>query len=179
MKFQAQAGWKRLASVFRSDWKIEDYPIYTRFHGAAEGLRASRLKPIPWSAAIINWPAMNAGGATELEAREDLCKKFQQFKSTQKALPRPGTKVPLQFTATTRVDQHAALAEDFIRRVLGLEWAWISDQSSLGDFHEGETNETLLERIRSRYGVDVSDTSDGNLAAIFDRIAGKSNGRPS
>jgi hypothetical protein len=51
-----------------------------------------------------------------------------------------------------------------------VDWAWISDESSLWDFHEDETNESLTDKIRHIYGVDVSDISSGNLANIFDRI---------
>lgn len=116
---------------------------------------------------------MSGGGNTPREALEDLRKLFEQFKATNKDLPRPGTKVPIKFAARVRVDRHAKLAKDFIKRILGFEWAWISDESSLGDFHDEETNETLIRKIRSTYGVDVSDITDGNLADILDRIAEK------
>ena len=56
-------------------------------------------------------------------------------------------------------------------RVLGLDSVWISDESSLWDFHTDETNENLANRIKDMYGADVSDISSGNLADIFDRIA--------
>lgn len=70
-----------------------------------------------------------------------------------------------------RVGQHSELAKDFVKRVLALDWAWISDESSLWDFHGDETNASLNEQIRLVYGVDVSDISSGNLADIFDRIS--------
>jgi len=76
----------------------------------------------------------------------------------------------MEFAASNHVDQHAELAKDFVRRVLEIDWAWISDESSLWDFHSDETNEKLVNRIRGIYGVDVSDISSGNLADIFDRI---------
>lgn len=117
---------------------------------------------------------MYGGGNTRREAVEDLRKRFEQFKATNKELPRPGTKVPIQFAVRTRVDQHAKLAKDFIKRILGLEWAWISDESSLSAFHEEEADEALVKKIRTTYGVDVSDISSGNLADIFDRIASSS-----
>jgi hypothetical protein len=94
-------------------------------------------------------------------------------KAANKDLPRPGTKVPIKFAERTRVDQHAELANDFIKRVLDMEWAWISDESRIGDFHEEETNDALIQKIRSTYGVDVSDIPGGNLADILDRIAEK------
>ena len=81
---------------------------------------------------------MAGGGDARLEALEDLRKHFGHFKATNKDLPRPGTKVPIKFAERTRVDQHAELANDFIKRVLDMEWAWISDESRIGDFHEEE-----------------------------------------
>ena len=56
-----------------------------------------------------------------------------------KKLPRPGTHVEIEFASRDRVDAHAELAEDFIRRVLNLDWAFVSDESSLWDFHQGST----------------------------------------
>ena len=61
--------------------------------------------------------------------------------------------------------------KDFIERVLGVKWAWISDESTLSDFCYDETNDALIQKIHATYGVDVSDISSGNLADIFDRIA--------
>jgi hypothetical protein len=172
--FQASAVWKRFTSTFKSEWTIEDYPISVRAHSLSESLLTSRLKPHPWTATMINWPGMSGGGDSRPEALEELRKAFERFKAGKKQLPRPGTKVPIQFAATTRVGRHAYLTKEFIQRVLEIEWAWISDESSLGDFHDGESNKKLIDKIRIVYGVDVSDIPDGNLAAIFDRIAEKS-----
>lgn len=116
---------------------------------------------------------MSGNGNTKIEALEGLRRNFERFKAANSELPRPGTKVPIGFAIRNRVDQHSELANDFIQRILELKWAWISDESTLGDFHDEETNERLLEKIRRDYGVDVSDISSGNLADIFDRIAKK------
>ncbi len=113
---------------------------------------------------------MSGSGNTRLEALEEVRKNFDRFKATKRRLPRPGTKVPIEFAARDRVGQHPELAKDFIQRVLEVDWAWVSDESSLGDFHGDETNEKLIDKIRRIYGVDVSDISSGNLADIFDRI---------
>jgi len=169
--WQAQAVWKFLASMFKSQWRIDDYPIRTSFQSTTEPLHKSRLKPLPWTASIINWPGMAGSANSRLEALEELRKNFDRFRATKPNLPRPGTKVPVEFAASVRVDQHSELAKDFVKRVLNLDCAWISDESSLWDFHGDETNETLTEKIRHVYGVDVSDISSGNLADIFDRIS--------
>ena len=133
--------------------------------------RASQLKPSPWIAAIVNWPAISGNGNTKLEAFEDLRRSFDRFKATNNKLPRPGTKVPIEFADRNRISQHPEPLKEFIERVLELDWAWISDESSLGDFHGDETNDKLIEKIRHVYGVDVSDIPSGNLADKFDRIA--------
>jgi hypothetical protein len=107
---------------------------------------------------------------TRLEALEEVRKNFNQFKATKRSLPRPGTKVPVEFAVSHRVCQHSELAKDFVQRVHELDWAWITDESSLWDFHHDESNQRLIDKIHHVYGVDVSDISSGNLAGIFDRI---------
>ena len=167
---QARAVWMHFASLFKDEWTIDDYPIRTSFQPASESSRASRLKPIPWTARVINWPAMSGNGNTRNEALETLRKNFDQFKTDRKKLPRPGTKVPIEFAKSNRVSLHPELAKDFFQRVLEIDWAWISDKSSLWDFHGNETNDKFVEKIHRIYGVDISDISSGNLADIFDRI---------
>jgi hypothetical protein len=167
---QARAFWALLASAFKHEWTIEDYPIDARFQRGSHSPRVSRLKPSPWTATIVNWPAISGNGNTKLEALKDLRSSFDRFKATKNKLPRPGTKVPIKFADRNRVSQHPELLKEFIQRILELDWAWISDESSLDDFHGDETNDKLIEKIRHIYGVDVSDIPSGNLADIFDRI---------
>ena len=157
--------------MFKHDWTMDDYPIRVWRQPVTEPSPKSRLKPLQWTASVINWPGMSGSANSRLEALEELRKSFARFKAANPSLPRPGTKVPIQFAATERVDQHSELAKDFVKRVLDLDWAWISDQSSLWDFHGDETNESLIQKIHHTYGVDVSDISSGNLADIFDRIS--------
>jgi hypothetical protein len=149
---------------------MDDYPIRVWRQPAIEPTRKSRLKPLQWTATVINWPGMSGSANSKLEALEELRKNFDRSKATRPSLPRPGTKVPIEFAATERVGQHPELAKDFVKRVVDIDWAWIADESSLGDFHQDETNESLTEKIRLIYDVDVSDISSGNLADIFDRI---------
>jgi len=61
--------------------------------------------------------------------------------------------------------------DDFIHRVLDLPWAFISDQSSLWDFHADGNNDVLIAKIRDIYDVDVSDIETGNIAEILERIS--------
>ena len=168
--WQAQAVWKRLASIFKDEWTIDDYPIRVRFQQPTEPVSSFRLQLIPWIADVVNWPAMSGKGNTKQEALNDMRENFERFIATKEPLPRPGTAVRLKYAASHRVGQHPELTKDFAQRVLDLEWVRISDKSSLWDFHGDATNETFVAKIRTVYGVDVSDITSGNLADIFDRI---------
>ena len=86
-------------------------------------------------------------------------------------LHRPGDKVPIQFASQERIKRHEELAEEFVQKVLGLERAWISDESSLWEFHAEETNDRLFAKIEEIYGIDVSDIESARLCEIFDRIS--------
>jgi len=107
----------------------------------------------------------------------DLENKFQLVKSEWRLqgrpLLRPGKVGSVEFASQERVNVNQDLSEDFIRRVLNLDWAWISDESSLWDFHTDETNELFHIKIKETYGVDVSDIESAKLSEILDRIAAK------
>jgi hypothetical protein len=169
--WQVRAAWKFLASFFKDEWTIDDYPICYRSQPTTPGIRTPHVKDYAWVSTAIHWPAMSGYGNTRSEALEDLRRNFTQFKAANRKLPRPGSKTALELASRSRIEQHAELANDFIQRVLELEWAWISDESSLWDFHSDETNDRLNGLIRQIYGVDVSDISSGNIADIFERIA--------
>lgn len=77
---------------------------------------------------------------------------------------------PLQFAATEGIDSHQETAEQFVKLVLNLEWASISDESSLNDFCFIEDVATLEAKIKEVFGVDVSDIEDKNLLKILERI---------
>jgi hypothetical protein len=77
----------------------------------------------------------------------------------------------LEFAPRKRIASHPELVEDFTRRILNLDWAFISDESSLWDFHTDKTNETMITRIDEVYGVDVSDIKSAKILEILARIA--------
>ena len=169
--WRIRAAWAFAVSVFKRDWTLDDYPVRVGFRPLVELAPGSRFKPHPWRALVFNWPAMFGSGVTKNEALEELRRNFEQFKASNESLPRPGVKVPIEFAACDRVDRHGELASIFLKRVFGMDSVWISDESTLWDFHTDETNENLANKIKAIYGVDVSDISSGNLADIFDRIA--------
>jgi hypothetical protein len=135
MAWQGRAVWASLVSLFKDEWAFDDYPIRTWFQPEPETPPNSRLESFPWTASVINWPAMSAGGSTRIEALEELRKTFDRFKAAKSVLPRPGKKMPVVFASRGRVGQHSELANDFFQRILEVKRAWISDESSLWDCH--------------------------------------------
>jgi hypothetical protein len=176
LKHRLLASWKWALSFRSHDWKLADYPIYFReqtpdptspFKGPRFVLHSNLVY-------IVNWD-LTGHGDSKHAALNDLQGKFESRRvalaEEGKPLPRPGTKVPLRFATQERVNAHSELADDFIHRVFGLESAWISDESSLWDFHTEESNLDFQEKIRQVYGVLVDDIESGLLCEIFDRIA--------
>src|ERR1700686_3335333 len=139
LKNKFRAWWKWFLSLLKRDWKLSDYPISVRDHEIDTSYVGTRLKQHRYTAQIVNWWVVSGGGNTKLEALQELPKIFVTVKAEKakdgKKLPRPGTHVEIEFASRDRVDAHAELAEDFIRRVLKLDWALVSDESSLWDFN--------------------------------------------
>jgi hypothetical protein len=169
---------KFLASFFKPDWQLADYPIRVRQqdpHAPGMGL----YLPEPWIAQIVNWWQMIGSGNTKEEALSSLQRNFDEYKQENGSLPRPGMPVRLEFALTGEIDQHIPLARDFFQRILNMNYddCFVSDQSSLWDFPDTEDTAAVFARIRLAYGVDVSDIFSGNLARIFKRIKDHNRGR--
>ena len=159
------------------DWELKDYPISLLKQVPDPGCAYDdnpRFKLHPYAAHITNWNVSGTGASRD-EALQDLSNTFAARKANLaeqgKPLPRPGTNVPLQFASEERVNAHQELLKDFIQRVLGFEWAFISDESTLFDFHTDRTNQVLLAKIRDVYGVSVDDIDSAKVWEILDRIA--------
>jgi hypothetical protein len=168
--------WKRLLSYRKRDWDLADYPVVIRTQELRPGL-PSRFTQHPFRALVLGW-LIDAPGDSKEEALANLKGEFARRRQMRvdegKRVPRPGTRVPIVFGPQARADRHAALADDFTRRVLhpvlGIEDVWITDDSSLWNFHFDETSDELVAKIREVYGVDVSDVESQTLVDIFDRI---------
>lgn len=175
LKNKFRAWWKWFLSFSKRDWKLSDYPISVREHEIDMSYVGTRLKQHSYTAQIVNWWAVSSGGNTKFEALQELHKSFAIVMAEKakhgKKLPRPGTQVEIEFASKGRVNAHTELAEDFIRRVLNLDWAFVSDESSLWDFHCSDDNQDLIAKINEVYGVDVSDIESAKLWQILDRIA--------
>jgi hypothetical protein len=160
--------WKWLLSFTKRSWSLEDYPIRFRQQELSDNDRGPRRV---WVAHIHKW-AMTGFGDTREQALADLRTTFASYREAHDSLPRPGTHVPLEFAATVKIDQYRDIARDFLDRIFHLNYdeCFISDESSLGDFHAGDSDE-LHRKIAIIYGVDVSDVERGLLVGIFERIA--------
>jgi hypothetical protein len=93
--YNMRAGIKYLLSFAKDDWVLTDYPI--RFRHSPSSDAGGRLKPIPWTAQIINWWQVDGFGETKQQAYVDLETKFNRSKADGKSLPRPGTGLPIEF----------------------------------------------------------------------------------
>jgi hypothetical protein len=169
LSYKVRSCWKLCLSLRKRNWDLSDYPVIVR-----ENQNTPRPAKQRYFAMILNWNVFGAG-QSETEALQALEKNFARANAeriiSRGSIPRPGAQVPIEFAFQRRVSAHPDLAEDFTQRILSVDWAWISDELSLWDFHQGEKNDALITRINEVYGVDVSNIESGNLAEILERIA--------
>lgn len=174
IKNRILALWKWSLSFRKRDWELSDYPVVLREQEVNLAHSTTRFKQLRYLAYIVNWHVAG-GGDTPQDAMDALRKNFETIQKNWIAegrpLVRPGTVVPIELAAQERIAVNDELSEDFIRRVLELDGAWISDESSLWDFHFDETNESLYAKVKQVYDVDVSDIESANISEILDRIA--------
>ena len=80
----------------------------------------------------------------------------------------------IELASTDGVDRLRRLAEEFMESIFEMEPGsyLITDESSLRDFEGVEDMDLLAvyEKVRSVFGVEVSDIRSGNLVEIFARI---------
>jgi hypothetical protein len=167
------AGWKFLLSFRKREWSLEDYPIIVRKQRDSSQCRGETVRvTLPaYYARVVNWWTLMGTGNTVESAMEKLRERFDFARENRSSMPRPGTRVPLEFASRERIAANSPLADEFLQSVLGVEGAWISDKSSLWDFTTEDSLDGCYARIRSLYGVDASDVPGGNLADILEWIA--------
>ena len=167
---QVLAKWKYALSFFKRDWQWNDYPIWIREQKPEQDMQFPGLMMHRYVAMVVNWSTVSGSGDSKAEAMGKLKACFENVKLA-KPLPRPGTGLPIEFAPQDRIMAHTDLADDFVKRVLEVEGAWISDESTLWEFSLIESDDVFHARIKEIYGVDVSDIKSGNIAAILERIA--------
>jgi hypothetical protein len=161
---------KFLRSFLKASWALEDYPVRVTERPART---SGRRQAFTWTAQIVNWWHMRGDGFTREEAMLRLQERFAAYKAA-KPLPRPGRGAPLQVElASSRVvEENQEIVDDLLRRVVGVDphECLITDESSLWDFHDQESNEPYLQRIRELYDIDASDMDPPTLANLSRRI---------
>ena len=164
--------WKRVLSYRKREWNFEDYPIVVR-RQILDGVPDGANHESRYWARVLGW-LIDETAPTKSEALTKLRDRYAQRKQLRieegESIPRPGTRVPIKFASQKRVNADNELATDFIHRVLRLEWAFISDGSSLWDFTTEDSIKEFQNRIFLIYGVPVYDIEDGNLGKVLERI---------
>ncbi len=164
---------KYIASFFKRDWQLEDYPFREREQKPTGVSRPFRDAHQPaWLVHIPGWLRMIGSGNTREDAYADLQRKFDEYKHEGNRLPRPGTKVPIQFSPRLKIEQYEEVARDFFRTIFDVDYnnVLITDGSSLWDFPMVETKAELTARVEKAYSIDITDIEHGNLAEIFKKI---------
>jgi hypothetical protein len=152
------------ASLFKRDWNIEDYPRILIEQKTADS--ASR-----WRADVPGWLGLSGLGSTPEEAISNLAINFKARQAHLVKLPRPGSKFEnIELASDERVSADSDLRDKFITEVLEVKAAWISDESSLWDFHFDLDNDIAYARIQEVFGVDVRDIEGALIADILERI---------
>jgi hypothetical protein len=158
------------ASFLKRRWEFNDYPLECVDQGERDPKLPERFQHSRWRADLVNWFAVSGVGESREEAIADAKRKFTAHQASGEKMWRPGTSPEIVFADNQAVAEHAALRDHFIQNVLGLDWAWVSDESSLWDFHEKADNSDLYLKIGEVYGVDVSHVEGAKLVAIFAEI---------
>jgi len=159
--------WCYLRSFFRRPWTFADYPVVVhRQEPGADGSAAP-----PEYVAMIDGIILAGLGDTPESARAQLAERFEDYRAAHDTLPRPGTQAPITFAPATRVEAHGALRDEFVERILRMEWAFMSDESSLTEFPEDV--DEYGRRIMLLYGVDIDQLPDRQIATVLDAIANR------
>jgi hypothetical protein len=173
---RARIAWAK--SFFKSDWRFEDYPLDYIDQGECSPNLPERLQHKRWRVDLVNWWEMSGQGDTKEISRVDARQKFEARKASGEKMVRPGvgqgSRLPtgpkVIFPENQRIDNYPDLRDHFIFEVLHLPWAWVTDESSLWDFHSEHDNNAKLSRIREVYSVDVSDVPGAKLIDILEKI---------
>lgn len=162
---RVKRAWYYVRSFFRRPWRFADYPVVV--HRQEPGADDSAAPPE--YLAMIDGMMLAGLGDTPESARAQLAERFENYRATHDAVPRPGTQAPITFAAATRVEAHGTLRDEFVERVLRMEWAFISDESSLTEFPEDV--DEYGRRIMLLYGVDIDQLADRRISTVLDAIA--------
>jgi hypothetical protein len=142
---------------------LEDYTLRTAYHEDWNY----------WEASLEEFFALKASAPTEAEALLELRRLFAErvayLEAVGKPLPVPGEAPEELFSSTARIDAQAAIARDFFKRVLQLDYdeVFVNDATTLEEFG---VIEQIRKRVFSVYGVDIGLTAERPLWMVFSEI---------
>jgi predicted RNase H-like HicB family nuclease len=149
--------------------KLEDYT-----------LRVTRREDWDsWEAELLEFFALKAAGQTRDEAMQELERLFFErvayLEAAGKPLPVPGEEPEMMFSTSAQIDAQAAMARDFFRRVLDVNYddVFVSDATRLEEFG---TLEDLRERVKRVYSVDIGPELERPLWMVLGQIRDLSRG---
>ena len=167
--------WFYLRSFFRPSWTLDDYPVFVRRQDPPpdDPEMPAAMRDLPPYLAMVDGMMIAGIGDTPQAARAQLAERLEHYRAAHDTLPRPGTRAPVTFASTTRLEAHGTLRDEFIERILHMvpSQVFVSDGSSLNDFPE--SGEEYGRRIMLLYGIDVDQLADNHLATILDAVAAR------
>jgi len=159
-------------SFFKSEWSFDDYPVsFTR--PIPDNVKSGTVPADTWIVGVDGWPGMVEMASSKTEALHRLQDRFREYVQSGEKLPRPGTQQKLEVACSEGIEKYDNLLPSFLKEIMDFdpnELVFVSDESSLWDFAEGDTLEPYFAKIQERYEIDVSDIENGNLLEILTRI---------
>jgi hypothetical protein len=159
---QIKALYKYILSFRKDSWEFEDYPLET-WENTNSG-----QEELKFGASFTNWSLFVSHGESKELAIVNLKKQFEDYKANNVEIPRPGKKIPIQFSDTTEINKYESIAVDFFEKIIGISYydCFISDYSSLLEF-DLEEEETIA-KIKNEYNIEPN--KDLIFAEIFKQI---------
>ncbi|MCL5281262.1 MAG: hypothetical protein M1376_15285 [Planctomycetes bacterium] len=162
---------KRLFASKRrtSEPKFEDYRIQTGYTNAG-GFEESSIE---------EFFALGATGATHNEAiwnlRPEFEKRIAYLKERGEPIPLPGSgKGRARFAANDQIEVLRPLIDEFWSEILGTSYSTscVSNESRLStwDHYLSGGRAELIQKVKERYGVNISSCYDEPIPAVLRRI---------
>jgi len=163
---------RKLVRWWRREYRFEDYDVKTGYTRTG----------VPY-ASIREFAALVASGATHEEAIEELRREFQSrvefMRRNGERIPRPGSKpARVGFAPNDQIEALRPVVDEFWSEILGTSYltSYVSNESRLSSWERYVPGEraALIERVRERYGVDISAFYDEPIPLVLRRIRDQS-----
>ncbi len=153
--------------------KFEDYQIQTGYTNAEN---------IPY-AAIEEFFALSTLGETHEEAIEKLKVKFEErikyMKEKGQRIPFPGEREAPRFAPNDQIEALRPFVDEFWSEILGASYAtsFVSNESKLSTWESYVScgRPSLIQKVKEKYGVDISTFYDEPIPVVLRRIQEASN----